>query len=74
MLEKVGSPSRTRTYDLAVNSRVLYQLSYRGTLEPPLYHEAALLQDGPFRSGTAPLSRPRHPIETFHAASCLSFR
>ena len=26
-----GSPSRTRTYDLAINSRVLYQLSYRGT-------------------------------------------
>ena len=25
-----GSPSRTRTYDLAVNSRALYQLSYRG--------------------------------------------
>lgn len=25
-----GSPSRTRTYDLAINSRVLYQLSYRG--------------------------------------------
>ena len=27
----IGSPSRTRTYDLAINSRVLYQLSYRGT-------------------------------------------
>ena len=25
-----NSPSRTRTYDLAVNSRSLYQLSYRG--------------------------------------------
>ena len=26
----VGSPGRTRTYNLAVNSRPLYQLSYRG--------------------------------------------
>ena len=31
-----GSPSRTRTYDLAVNSRVLYQLSYRGMPSPPI--------------------------------------
>ena len=28
----LSSPSRTRTYDSAVNSRVLYQLSYRGLL------------------------------------------
>ena len=28
-----GSPSRTRTYDTAVNSRVLYRLSYGGILE-----------------------------------------
>ena len=28
--EKVGSPGRTRTSDPAVNSRLLYQLSYRG--------------------------------------------
>jgi hypothetical protein len=27
-----SSPSRARTYDLAVNSRSLYQLSYRGML------------------------------------------
>jgi hypothetical protein len=26
----INSPSRTRTYNLAVNSRSLYQLSYRG--------------------------------------------
>lgn len=26
-----GSPSRTRTYDRAINSRLLYQLSYRGS-------------------------------------------
>ena len=28
----LNSPSRTRTYDLAVNSRSLYQLSYRGSV------------------------------------------
>ncbi|CAH1671111.1 hypothetical protein CHELA20_51526 [Hyphomicrobiales bacterium] len=28
----IGSPSRTRTCDKAVNSRLLYQLSYRGSL------------------------------------------
>ena len=28
---KCGSPGRTRTSDKAVNSRLLYQLSYRGT-------------------------------------------
>ena len=27
-----NSPSRTRTYDSAVNSRVLYRLSYRGII------------------------------------------
>ena len=27
-----GSPGRTRTYDKAVNSRLLYQLSYRGSV------------------------------------------
>ena len=30
MRERSGSPSRTRTYDQPVNSRLLYQLSYRG--------------------------------------------
>jgi hypothetical protein len=28
----ISSPGRTRTYDKAVNSRLLYQLSYRGIL------------------------------------------
>jgi hypothetical protein len=28
---EIGSPGRTRTSDKAVNSRLLYQLSYRGT-------------------------------------------
>ena len=30
----VGSPGRTRTSDKAVNSRLLYQLSYRGPVRP----------------------------------------
>ena len=30
-LFKIGSPGRTRTSDQAVNSRSLYQLSYRGS-------------------------------------------
>ena len=29
-MERHNSPSRVRTYDLAVNSRSLYRLSYRG--------------------------------------------
>ena len=33
MLEN-GSSSRTRTYDRSVNSRLLYQLSYRGMSSP----------------------------------------
>ena len=32
MKGKDGSPSKTRTCDKAVNSRLLYQLSYRGTV------------------------------------------
>jgi hypothetical protein len=31
-LEFSGSPGRTRTCDKAVNSRLLYQLSYRGSV------------------------------------------
>ena len=31
-LLRASSPGRTRTYDPAVNSRLLYQLSYRGLL------------------------------------------
>lgn len=36
-VEESGSPSRARTYDKAINSRLLYQLSYRGTLEGAPY-------------------------------------
>ncbi len=31
-LQENGSPNRTRTCDNSINSRVLYQLSYQGTL------------------------------------------
>ena len=32
-LSKGGSPNRTRTCDNSINSRVLYRLSYRGTID-----------------------------------------
>ena len=32
---RIGSRSRTRTYDKAVNSRLLYQLSYPGSAGGP---------------------------------------
>ena len=35
-LFKIGSPGRTRTSDQAVNSRSLYQLSYRGSGRPSM--------------------------------------
>ena len=35
-LKSCGSPSRTRTCDHSINSRMLYQLSYRGSA-PPRY-------------------------------------
>ncbi len=46
-----GSSGRTRTYDLAVNSRPLYQLSYRGMLSPA-HTQNAPLSD---REGSVPL-------------------
>ena len=36
MREVLSSPGRTRTYDPAVNSRLLYQLSYRGVANAEL--------------------------------------
>jgi hypothetical protein len=53
----IGSPGRTRTSDPAVNSRLLYQLSYRGS-EPTnrsgLYQTRALANKIQRRSGGAP--------------------
>ena len=41
---RASSPGRTRTYDKAVNSRLLYQLSYRGlNLETPSLPQEALV-------------------------------
>ncbi len=37
MFERSGSPSRTRTCDKAINSRLLYQLSYRGSVGPCIH-------------------------------------
>ena len=33
----IGAPNRTRTYDTAVNSRMLYRLSYRGICDSEYY-------------------------------------
>ena len=35
-LARTGSAGRTRTYDPAVNSRLLYRLSYRGSGADPV--------------------------------------
>ena len=54
-LTEFSSSGRTRTYDLAVNSRPLYQLSYRGMLSPTHTHtqtQNAPLTDG---EGSVPL-------------------
>ena len=37
LIDKTSSPSRTWTYDSAVNSRVLYRLSYRGLYNKMTY-------------------------------------
>lgn len=69
--EKVfGSPSRTRTYDKAINSRLLYQLSYRGPrrgLYTPLWRDARPLRRFVgFVYGLAPLwsSVVESPLQT----------
>jgi hypothetical protein len=38
---RIGSPGRTRTSDKAVNSRLLYQLSYRGSAIPNAFASAS---------------------------------
>jgi hypothetical protein len=43
-LDFSGSPGRTRTCDKAVNSRLLYQLSYRGSV---LRRAARFLEEAP---------------------------
>ena len=44
----LGSRSRTRTYDRAINSRLLYQLSYPGTAERAYSLVATRAQMGMF--------------------------
>jgi hypothetical protein len=56
-----GSPSRTRTYDLGINSPALYQLSYRGT-EPGAAYSPARQQCKPFMRGGGP-ERNRTAVE-----------
>ncbi len=47
--EGSGSQSRTRTYDRAVNSRLLYQLSYLGSVWPDPIAEARAGRKGATR-------------------------
>jgi hypothetical protein len=60
--EVVGSPGRTRTSDPAVNSRLLYQLSYRGSLHrspkaavtPPASAQGSISDAGGGKQGLPP--------------------
>ena len=74
-----SSPGRTRTYDLAVNSRSLYQLSYRGSLfqfNPKCIGRlgqvtlmpAAVPRSVPVMTVAGKI-RPRGP---FHSPSCVT--
>ncbi|CAN0579464.1 unnamed protein product, partial [Ectocarpus sp. 12 AP-2014] len=47
VIGKIGSPSRTRTYDPAINSRLLYQLSYRGSPKRPALYQRVLVCASP---------------------------
>ena len=62
--------SRTRTYDRAINSRLLYQLSYRGTLTGRRIIKADLLvkQGMTLR---AKKRRERTPAEALGDGGCL---
>lgn len=57
MMGADGSPSRTRTCDKAINSRLLYQLSYRGSrggLYTPQWRDARASTHDPWAfHGTA---------------------
>ncbi len=61
LAETFGSPGRTRTCDLVINSHPLYQLSYRGTTNNPITlpggHSPATGGDGRATRGGAPASR-----------------
>ena len=59
-LSKSGSPTRTRTWDLRINSPTLYQLSYRGILE------ARMIKKAPVQVKSAVYS----PIHALSAVSC----
>ena len=59
-LELTGSPGKTRTCDKAVNSRSLYQLSYRGSVS--CYSKCATAS--PVQSMSRPGGLPRAPALT----------
>ena len=47
-----GSPNRTRTCDKSINSRLLYQLSYRGTR----------WQGAPYSKGSRGMASPKAEV------------
>jgi hypothetical protein len=47
VLENIGSPGRSRTCDILINSQALYQLSYRGTRTVILSYLGATLHRMP---------------------------
>src|SRR5208337_1539293 len=53
-----GSPSRTRTCDHSINSRMLYQLSYRGSAERDIAEFVAM------ERAILPLAAPK-PLRHF---------
>jgi hypothetical protein len=62
-----GSPGWTRTSDHSINSRMLYQLSYRGSAHSPCGQ--------PYSKGaTAMQSLPLHLHKPGSATNCIDFR
>ena len=68
-----GSPSRTRTCDKAINSRLLYQLSYRGSrgrlYTPQLSDARGLMAIRTCTSASCVVARPDRPSSLRSAAA-----
>jgi hypothetical protein len=52
---EIGSPGRTRTSDKVVNSHLLYQLSYRGSVVPNAFAFAMALYSISLNENANPL-------------------
>jgi hypothetical protein len=67
-----GSPGRTRTSDPAVNSRLLYLLSYRGT--GPAYNKAGAVWEGRSRPGDGGAAVSAAPVGHEHHRNIKGLR